>query len=36
MLSFFIFLLEKAEIPEPPTQFDLFKSSFITLRGVEE
>ncbi|PIJ60966.1 patatin-like phospholipase family protein [Mesotoga sp. H07.pep.5.3] len=36
MLSFFIFLCEKAEIPEPPAQFDLFKSSFMTLRGVEE
>jgi len=36
MLDFVLFLHDKAEVPLPPEEFAMFKSSFMILEGVEE
>jgi len=36
MLEFVLFLHDRSEVPSPPEKFEIFKSSFMILEGVEE
>ncbi len=36
MLDFVLFLHDNSEVPSPPAKFEMFKSSFMILEGVEE